>query len=337
MGRRGGPPPTTPGETDDKRLGVATAANGKKFKGGCWEDGQCVREVRLILEKNTQNKTLHPVGKIGNLLVQVQLLCEDARLMAVTTPLYAMNAKKASAVGETRAAQALELKRGKQVHKIVMKPSKAAEDAARQVAAAAAAAKEKAAAEAEKHTRAAAQRLVKSGNLVFDPVDSEDGQAEQQGAPSSESGSDGDSFVEQDSVLADSLFDEEEHEEEEEEDSEAYADKDTDSGGERRDAGSQDSDDSDSASDDNESGRDSPHSLRSMRGRTSYFDRHPSSRELSFRSEQGILPTAESSLGRSRGVQLAEQSAATDSMLAFLDLQTPGQQTAFARSHAAVS
>ena len=333
MGRRGGPPPTTPGETDDKRLGVATAANGKKFKGGCWEDGQCVREVRLILEKNSHNHTLHPVGKIGNLLVQVQLLCEDARLMAVTTPLYAMNAKKASAVGETRAAQALELKRGKQVRKMVMKPSKAAEDAARLATATAMAAKAKAAADEEKKSRDDAQRLVRSGNLVFDPVDSEeDGQAEHQSAPSSEADSDGGSFVEQDSVLADSLFDEEEQEEEEEEDSDAYKDKDTESEGKREEEGGSSSDDDSPSSEEEDESR-----AGSLRSRPSYFDTHQSSRELSFRSERGVLPAAESSFGRSRGTQLAEQNAAADSMLTYMDLKTPGERAAFVRSHAAAT
>jgi hypothetical protein len=93
--------------------GIATSANGRKFKGGLWENGTMVKESKLILERNHTTKAMYPsacamlrgaassarhadatvtslslpVGRLGNYLTQVQLLCEDARLMSlVRTP-----------------------------------------------------------------------------------------------------------------------------------------------------------------------------------------------------------------------------------------------------------
>ena len=40
--------------------GIATNANGRKFRGGTWENGQLVKEVKLILEKHAPTKSLYP-------------------------------------------------------------------------------------------------------------------------------------------------------------------------------------------------------------------------------------------------------------------------------------
>ena len=83
--------------------GIATSANGRKCRGGVWDNGQLVKEVQLILEKSSSTSSLYPsacprprpragaaaaltraaVGRLGNYMVQVRLLCEDARLMSL--------------------------------------------------------------------------------------------------------------------------------------------------------------------------------------------------------------------------------------------------------------
>ena len=40
--------------------GIATNANGRKFRGGVWENGQLIKEVKLILEKHAPTKTQYP-------------------------------------------------------------------------------------------------------------------------------------------------------------------------------------------------------------------------------------------------------------------------------------
>jgi hypothetical protein len=106
--------------------GIATNATGRKFRGGTWENGACVRDVKLILEKHAPTKTQYPsaptsaaqrvcaralcpphgclcrmrhacrsralcspalcvvpVGRLGNYVVRVRLMAEDARLMSL--------------------------------------------------------------------------------------------------------------------------------------------------------------------------------------------------------------------------------------------------------------
>jgi len=116
--------------------GIATSANGRKFKGGVWENGTMVKESKLILERNHTTKAMYPIGRLGNYLTQVQLLCEDARLMSLTMPLYALCAKKAAAVAETHAAKAIELRDGKRPSTMVIAPAVAPEAPAAEAAAA---------------------------------------------------------------------------------------------------------------------------------------------------------------------------------------------------------
>lgn len=40
--------------------GIATSANGRKFRGGVWDNGQLVKEVKLILEKGSSTNSLYP-------------------------------------------------------------------------------------------------------------------------------------------------------------------------------------------------------------------------------------------------------------------------------------
>ena len=40
--------------------GIATNANGRKFRGGVWENGQLIKEVKLILEKHAPTKSQYP-------------------------------------------------------------------------------------------------------------------------------------------------------------------------------------------------------------------------------------------------------------------------------------
>ena len=40
--------------------GIATNATGRKFRGGKWDNGQLVREVKLILEKHGPTKSQYP-------------------------------------------------------------------------------------------------------------------------------------------------------------------------------------------------------------------------------------------------------------------------------------
>ena len=77
--------------------GIATAANGKKLRGGIWENGILVREERLILERNRQTLALNPVGPIGNFLTDVKLTADYARIASMMIPLFCMSAKKAGA------------------------------------------------------------------------------------------------------------------------------------------------------------------------------------------------------------------------------------------------
>ena len=43
--------------------GIATNANGRKFRGGTWDNGQLVREVKLILEKHAPTKSQYPSAR----------------------------------------------------------------------------------------------------------------------------------------------------------------------------------------------------------------------------------------------------------------------------------
>jgi len=370
MGRRGGPPPANPAAFDDKRLGVYTV--GKKFKGGCWEDGQCVKEVRLILEKNMHTKTVHPgarpprgapsaahprrsgqdwqLPRAGAAAVRgcAADVCGASSLARSlrpahapqTTPLYAMNAKKAAAVAETHAAKAFENKNGKQVRKVVMKASKSSEDKARALAAAAADAKAKAAMEEEQRAKAEAMVLAKSGALEFDLEDETNTSAAESVGHRSAAAADeeGSELAEQDSLLDDSLFEEEEEEEEAEAEEVDEADKSTASEKEEdgkadfADFGSDEEDDEDSAE------SDSADSAPSV----SFFDSE-SFRSSSFRSSsmRSILdsraPSREPSAAMSaRGALLAqaarsaEANAAAGQLLDYFD-RAPEERTRIAR------
>jgi hypothetical protein len=43
--------------------GIATNANGRKFRGGVWENGQLIKEVKLILEKHAPTKSQYPSAR----------------------------------------------------------------------------------------------------------------------------------------------------------------------------------------------------------------------------------------------------------------------------------
>ncbi len=43
--------------------GIATSANGRKFRGGVWDNGTLVKEVKLILEKDSARNTMYPSAR----------------------------------------------------------------------------------------------------------------------------------------------------------------------------------------------------------------------------------------------------------------------------------
>lgn len=44
--------------------GIATSANGRKFKGGIWENGTLLKESKLILERNHATKAMFPSASL---------------------------------------------------------------------------------------------------------------------------------------------------------------------------------------------------------------------------------------------------------------------------------
>jgi hypothetical protein len=44
--------------------GIATSANGRKFKGGIWENGTLLKESKLILERNHSTKAMYPSASL---------------------------------------------------------------------------------------------------------------------------------------------------------------------------------------------------------------------------------------------------------------------------------
>jgi len=251
-----------------------------------------------------------------------------------------MNAKKAAAVAETHAAKAFENKNGKQVRKVVMKASKSSEDKARALAAAAADAKAKAAMEEEQRAKAEAMVLAKSGALEFDLEDETNTSAAESVGHRSAAAADeeGSELAEQDSLLDDSLFEEEEEEEEAEAEEVDEADKSTASEKEEdgkadfADFGSDEEDDEDSAESDSADSAPS-----------AYFFDSESFRSSSFRSSsmRSILdsraPSREPSAAMSaRGALLAqaarsaEANAAAGQLLDYFD-RAPEERTRIAR------
>jgi hypothetical protein len=64
--------------------GIATNANGRKFRGGTWESGQLVREVKLILEKHGPTKSQYASESRAGSKACAMLACMRAHAHART-------------------------------------------------------------------------------------------------------------------------------------------------------------------------------------------------------------------------------------------------------------